>query len=289
VPLALEGAEEGLESGDMLFACFNLSSYVIYRAVCGEPMQDVIGIARAHLDRNAGLVMNARFHLILEMQYAKALAGMTSDPLSLSDDEFDETRDLSSICETELANQIGYYLVAKLKQHVLFADWAGAASWARKADDLLPAFEGQVAEFEFVQYKTLAALQRATELAQGASYRLIDEALQGVEQMQIWASLCPDNFEHKAHLLRAVHADVSGDFSTAQKHFELATELAEANGFPMDSALAHEFWGRMLLGRGAREACLDRIRISTERYASLGADAKCEHLRQEFAVGSHVL
>src|SRR5436853_5105690 len=109
LPLTRDAFEAGLASGDILFGCFGLSSYVIYEAALGRPLADVMQSARVHLGRNGRRVSNAAFHLVLELQFAKALAGLTVDPLVLTDAEHDEARDLASICDTELGNQIGYY------------------------------------------------------------------------------------------------------------------------------------------------------------------------------------
>src|SRR5262249_24346232 len=112
---SLEAAERGLSSGDILFGCYNLSAHVVYLAAAGAPLEQVIERGREHHGRNGRRVVNAAFHCLHEMQIAKALAGKTRAPLSLTDDEVDEERDLGSICVTDYYNQIGYYLVSRVK------------------------------------------------------------------------------------------------------------------------------------------------------------------------------
>ena len=79
-----------------------------------------------------GRVLNAAYHLVLEMQYAKALAGLTDGLLVTGDAEYDEQRDVASILETNLSNQIGYYYVTRLKLHVHGGDWVGRPGLERE-------------------------------------------------------------------------------------------------------------------------------------------------------------
>ena len=130
----------------------------------------------------------------------------------------------------------------------------------------------------------LAVFQRAAEVDHDASWVLIKEGRQCVETMQGWAQLCPENFAHKALLLEAVCEDVSGLPNPAWEHFQVAAEMADAAGFPVDAALALEFAARMRFGRGDREAATSLLEAAIEKYRAWGANAKTEHLAREFGV-----
>src|ERR1700677_4418023 len=82
-----------------------------------EPLHRVIEEADARISSIGRRVTIARFHCVLERQLARALTGQTSVPTSLTDGSFDESRDLSFICRTTNANQVGFYYVARLKLH----------------------------------------------------------------------------------------------------------------------------------------------------------------------------
>ena len=47
-----------------------------------------------------------------------------------ADAEYDDVRDINSIVDTNLSNQIGYYFVTKVKLHLHAGDWSGALEWA---------------------------------------------------------------------------------------------------------------------------------------------------------------
>jgi len=283
--LSLDGARAGFESGDIVFACFNLSSFVIYLAALGRPLDEVMKTARAHLQRNGKRVMNAAFHLILELQVAKVFAGRTVSRFNLTDAEYDEELDLASICKTELENQIGYYFVARLKIHMHFGDWQGALEWAKRARSLRPAFGGQIAEIDLVQFFTLAALGRARELSGAPARTLIEEARDGVETMRGWASRCATNFEHKALLLEGMFEGLTGAMSVAARLLQEAAIKARAGGYLNDAALAQECELRTRRWHGDVVGAQSALRGTLSAYGAWGAFGKTAYLATEFGVG----
>ena len=262
VTRSLAAAEGGLAAGDLLFGCYNLSGHVIYAAASGRRLDEVIDLARAHLARNGRRVVNAAFHCIHEMQLAKALAGRTRAPLSLTDDEHDEERDVASICASDFYNQVGYYLVSRVKLHALFGDPAGALGWADKIGALHAAIAGQVAEIDLVLFRTLA------EVDEG----LLDRAEAGQAEVARWAEGCPANFLHLSLLLRAALAAKRGARDEALAGFARAAEAAEAEGFVQHAALAHERAARLDANGPHRRAALDA-------YRRWGAEAKVAALQ----------
>lgn len=275
LPLSLEAAEGGFASGALMFACFNLAAHVIYLHASGRPLETVIDAARRHLARNGGRVKNSAFHLIHELQTAKALAGLTREPLSFTDDEYDEERDLASILQTNLSNQIGYYLVSKVKMHCHYGDWDAALDWASRAQAARQAFAGQTAEFELVQYEALAAAGQALNDGHITCVRGAPLA----SEMRAWAGLCAENFEHKAWLLEGAMAGVERDFTSALRLLQAAAAAAETRGYLQDQALALE-WKAIVLHRIERyaDACASREQCA-QIYTRWGAGAKAQWLR----------
>ncbi|MEO8653241.1 MAG: AAA family ATPase, partial [Ramlibacter sp.] len=193
--LVAEAADVGFANGDLMYASFNNSAYVIHLAHAGRPLSEVMDVARRNYARNGRRVLNSAFHCILELQLAKAFAGLTRAPLSLTDDEYDEERELASVFQTEMHEEAGGYLVVKARLHYLFDDAEGALGFAGRAAPYLPAIVGQVAESELAEFRALALLSQAQALGQSAApeaadvrARLIGEARGGIEQIRRWAA-----------------------------------------------------------------------------------------------------
>lgn len=266
--ISLDAAERGFAAGNLLYACFNLAGHVIYQQAAGVHLDTVIDTARRHLARNGGRVKNSAFHLIHELQVAKALSGLTDDLCSFSDAEYDEARDLASILDTPLSNQIGYFLVSKLKVHTLAGHWQEALAWAERAETMRQAFGGQTAEFELVQYAALAFAGLALETGALPDPRAAALA----DQMRAWAVLCPANFAHKARLVDGALALTAGDRSAALDALMQAASEAGAAGYAQDQALALEWATRA----GVSDALRER---AAEAWQACGAMAMAQRLR----------
>lgn len=276
-----QGADAGFKSGDITYACFNLSLTVVLKSTAGVVLDDVIKTAVDNAGRNNQMVVNAAFHLKHEEQVAKALKGLTSSLTSLTDEKYDEEKDIASICETDLFNQVAYYYVSKLKLHVHAGNWTEAIEWGNKALPLLPAFFSQPGYMELEQYYAIAALYMAMNNKEDAA-AMMDAADKSIEKFNAWMKHCPGNFLHKALLLQAIKAAADNKLNVAEKMFADAAANADKAGFIQDSALAWEHLMRM-----QKKHNLDykkSLQHALKAYENWGAAAKIEYLKQQFAV-----
>lgn len=277
--IALKAAEVGFENQDVLFGCFNLSAHVIYRQVCGTPLEEVMATASEFLKRNGKRVMNAAFHLIHELQVAKALAGLLENPLVLTDREYEEGNDIAYILNTELGNQIGYYMVSKIKLGVHFGNLQEAVSWAENTEQVLPAFKGQVAEIEYVQFKTLALMLHQYE-GGTASESVSGEIQKGMETISGWSENCPENFLHRLWLLQGLRSGLEGDVDQGISRLTEAAERAARHGYVNDEALAWEYATYLQKRNSLPMPALDR---ALESYARWGAHGKIAYLKEQYS------
>lgn len=279
LPLSLLAAKAGLASGEILFACFNLSAYVVHLAAIGRPLTEVTAAARSHGTLNGDRVHNARFHLIQELQFAKALAGQTTDLLSLSDNEYDETNDLSYVCDTEFGNQIGYYFITKLKLHVHTGDWQGALAWADRVTPVLSSVAGQTGEIDLVQFQGLAALLGVLATGEGQNSPLWPIVEQSVRQLRRWAAHCPANFLHKVLLLEAVREGIIGQSADVDSLFQEAVDQARRVDFGNDLALTFEYW---LCSQHQTNRPLLALQPALDAYRQWGAEGKVTYLTNKY-------
>lgn len=280
IPLSYTGADAGFKSGDIIFACFNLSLTVVLKGTCGKPLHEIIQTATDHFIRNNNAVINAAFHLMHEEQVAKAFQGRTSGYTSLTDEKYDEEKDIASICKTDLFNQIAYYMVSKMKLNVHFGNWNEAIGWGEKSFPLLPAFANQPGHIELEQYYSMAALYKAAESEGEIAANFSNIAATGIDTINGWAKLCPSNFLHKALLLEAIHEGLGGNSTRAEIQFAQASEMALASGFIQDAGLAFEHLVRMKKRIG--EAYSNELQSAIAAYQSWGADGKVRYLRELF-------
>jgi serine/threonine protein kinase/predicted ATPase len=270
------GAEAALGAGDFLYYGFNHAAYVVFLAASGAPLADVIHTAEVHLDQIARRVLVAHFHCVLERQFARALAGLTRGPLSLTDDLFDEDRDLASICRTTNANQIGYYHTCRLKLHYYRGDAREALACADRALNLLPAIKGQAAEIDLILFQALALL--AADFRDRVGVGHLEAARAHRATLARWAVDCTANFEHKLRLLDAEIARAEGRDGDAASAYVEAAHSADTFGFTQHSALAWELAGRHHARRGDATAARGAFGEALSRYQVWGASTVVDRL-----------
>jgi len=212
----------------------------MYLSFSGAPLQQVVQEANRQMERIGGRVRVAAFHCLLERQLALALQGRTAHRLSFSDEKYEEERDVGSICATSNYNQIGYYCVAKMRLHYYYGDYEAAVRYAERALPILPAFQGQVGEWEFVFYRALASLARAQELSDADRDSFLKTAEELLAKFELWASIGPSNFAHKRDLIRAELLHARNERELAAAAYEAAVISAAESGFIHDEALANE-------------------------------------------------
>ena len=252
LPVFREAVHTGFEESDITYACFSAGALPIFLRAAGAPLDDVAEQAERSLERIDGRVAVAAFHCRLERQMARALAGRTIDPSSLTDETFDEA-DIAGICETDNQTQICYFYSAKLRLHYLRGDYGRALRYAEKAAPLLTSFQGQVEEAEWLVFYGLALAACVGGAAGEARARLLGKAAEICKTFRKWADACPANFLHKALLLEA-EMSVAAGRDDSEATYRRAAESARSYGFQQYAGLAHERAAAALAGLGDEEA-----------------------------------
>ncbi|HWF72980.1 MAG TPA: AAA family ATPase [Solirubrobacteraceae bacterium] len=270
-----ENARLGFEYGDVMFGCYNSAGYVVLMAASGAPLADVIAAGKASSEEIAGRVVSAGYHAVHEPQLAKALAGRTVDRLSFTDrpeeGTVEEARDLASITRTDLYDQIGAYMISKLRLHFLYREYRRAVSYGERAEQVLPSFAGQVFEADFTFYFALALFARYRETGEED---LLARAQVLAERVAGWEHHAPHVFAHKTLALAGAQARARGDDRSAAELFGRAAAAAEEIGFTHHVALGYELAGRSLLDAGEPEAARAMLGKSRDAYQQWGAAAK---------------
>ncbi len=276
VPIALASAEAGMPVGDRLYVCFALATATVLHAQSGAHLDEVIEMSARHGERIGPHSSAAAFHNRLEGQVAKALAGRTRSPASLTSDDCDET-DLAAILRTSNFTAVGCYHAAKLRLQYLAGRPKPALRSAERARALLPAYVGLVAQIELTLYGALARLADIADDDDPASRAgALAAARDGLAELERWATRCPQNFAAMAELVRGELGSAEGDHAAADAAFALAEERAAAEGLVHLAALACERRGHAALSDG--RAPSPWFAAAAEHYAAWGALAKAREL-----------
>ena len=280
---AREGARVGLQENDVLYGCFNAAAHVMYLNFSGAPLQQVVQEADRQMSHIAGRVRVAAFHCLLERQLALALLGRTEHRLSLSDEQAttkSATSPPSAAPRTTTRSATTAW--PRCGCTTTTETTRPRCVIAEQALPILPAFQGQVGEWEFVFYRALATLARAQEVGDAEREPLLRAGEELLAQFEGWASVAASNFAHKRDLIRAELQRARQDHDAAVAAYEAAVASATASGFVHDLALAHERAALFHHAAGDEDKARMHFQAALNAYESWEAWAKSAAIRENF-------
>ncbi len=270
------GANAGLASGKILYGCYNHAAYVTMLAASGEPLDRVAEEAESRLALIGRRVLIARFHCVLERQLARALTGQTTGPLSLTDETFDESRDLAFICRTTNVSQVGFYHVARLKLLYYRGEHRQALLAADMAQAIWESFARQPAEVDLVFFRALALLATVSSEPEAKRPALLETVRNHLAALRRWSLDCEANFAHKALLVEGELARAEHRDAEALRLYDEAARSASAGRFLQHTALARELEARQLARIGQDAGAV--LQAAIEAYQEWGATALADRL-----------
>ncbi|WP_051391017.1 trifunctional serine/threonine-protein kinase/ATP-binding protein/sensor histidine kinase [Paraburkholderia mimosarum] len=275
--------EAANESGDLTGAVYSCSHLNTGLLAAGDPLEQVQreierGLAFAQKMQCGAFVDG----ISVQLGLVRTLRGLTPTFGRLDDVDFDEDRIERGFTEkADTAIAECWYWVRKLQARFFAGDYGAAIDAALRARRLLwssPSFE--TAEYCF--YGALcraAAFDTATADERRAH---LDALADHQRQLEMWADICPENFENRAALVGAEIARIEGRALDAQTLYERAIRSAEANGFVHNEALANELAARFYSTRGFAKVARVYLQDAHDAYLRWGADGKARQLEQRY-------
>ncbi len=282
-PMLLEGHRESMKGGDLLFAGFNLNVAITQQCMYSGSLEETLQF----LEKNEGYLLRLNNpHTITEItalrQMLRQLSGLTKNPSTFDDDEFNENEFLRYIIEIDDPIPIGFYFAFKLKALFIMGSYEKAFALSEEAERRIGATWGQFvfAEHSFFHFLTVA--RRLPDIHGKEKHRWQRDLNKKLKLMKKWANFCPENFRHKQLLMEAELARLGKPTPEAQRLYEEAVASAREAGFPLNAALGSELAGRFQLELGQDGEAAKWIRTAREGYAKWGADAKVKAIDEEF-------
>ena len=267
-----------------------------YFASASASVWSAATVAEWEAEAASGLAMDERTGndttaatLLAYRQAARALAGRTLHPGTLSGDGFDADAHLAALGPNVTAKANYHWCCAHLA--AVFGDRVGLDEHSAALMPLL-AYVGatQVTTGAHLLRGLACAWRLRVETAPPAGPSGADQggpsAAAELEQCRAWlasrAGDFPGTFAPMVSLLDAEGAWASGDLDTAAQAFERACAQAEVADLPGPQALVLERYGRLLLERGLDQLAGLALQRARWRYAQWGAVAKVAALDEEF-------
>ena len=111
---------------------------------------------------------------------------------------------------------------------------------------------------------------------------ILEKIEKNQEDMKLWASHCPENFQNKYDLVEAEKAQILGKNWQAQEFYDKAIQGAKKSEFIHEEAIAYERASEFYFALGREEFGKLYLRNAHHCYSRWGAKAKVKQLEEEY-------
>ncbi len=275
------GYQCGVESGEFEWAgytAFKICQYSLFIGTELTALEREMKVWSQDLQR---LQQNMGVNLVeVTRQTALNLRGQSDNPCRLVGEAIDEERLLPIYLADNNGYGLHYFYLNKLILCCLFEEFELAVTYTNHASEYLGTVTAALAVPVFHLYDSLARLALYPHLDKSEQDNILGKIAANQEKMRIWAHHAPMNHLHKFYLVEAEQNRVLGEKLEAIEMYDRAIAVAKANGYIQEQALANEFAAKFYLAWGKEKVAAGYMQEAYYCYASWGALAKTNHLKE---------
>ncbi|MGC8453003.1 MAG: trifunctional serine/threonine-protein kinase/ATP-binding protein/sensor histidine kinase [Cylindrospermopsis raciborskii] len=270
----------GMETGDLEHVGYASAIYNQNKFLIGENLTSLLQELETHINlmyrfKQQGAVL---VHLIWKQLVLELL---NYDPSSGSfHNSFDNIELLSILIQSKASTLIFTFYLAKTIFFYLFHNYQKSLEAALQMTQHLNYVSTQIGCSQYNFYYSLVLLGECSQKSNSNQENLekYEKYLQTVkvsqESMAIWASKCPENYQHKYDLIAAEMARVLGNHWQAGELYDQAIMGARKNRYIQEEALANELAARFYLNCGRKKIAQTYLIDSYYCYLNWGAKSK---------------
>ena len=264
--------EAGRDSGDLFHMGCAAAGRMMSLQMRGAPLVEIEReacalsalLARNGLREALGVVAAAR-------QAARDLRGVTRSAGSWHDGDYDEAAECRAWSSFGARHFAHYCHLARAQSFYLWGQLDGAARALRAAKRLAAESKGMLHSAEQVFLEALVVAARGAEQPAHERLRARVGLGRAVRKLDGWAKHCPENFQHRAELVRAEADRAAGRERAALAGYARAADSARRFGHVHLQGLSHLLAARLHALRGAaseRDRQLELARASFHRWGA---------------------
>jgi PAS domain S-box-containing protein len=269
----------GVESGDMIIACFSYNHIITDLILRGDPLDEVWRESERGLDFARKAKFGAVIDVILSQQrFIETMRGHTAHFSSFSDTTFDETSFEAELIEDGMSTKLCWYWIIKLQARCISGDYDAALCASANAEALLWSSFAHIQLLDYHYYTALALASSYPMVAPERQPELRERLRVHLRQLQEWAECCSTTFRDKHALVAAETARIEGRELDAEQLYEEAIRFARENGFVHNEGIANELAARFYGTRGFQTIAFAYLRNARYCYFRWGAAGKVRQL-----------
>ncbi|MEH1945937.1 MAG: AAA family ATPase [Nostoc sp.] len=283
LPTLKDGYTTGIETGDFLYAGYNVTGYA-YNALFAGVEVNALSSELAAYNAVLAQIKQDSAHIYSDMvrQTVEHLRETVSQPDCLTGTIYDETLMLPKHQQDNDLTSIAIVYIYKLLLAYYFGNYQAALDYITPVKSHLMGVSGMVfiPNFHFYAALThLAVFPTQPEVEQAELLAAIATHQTALHQ---WAHNAPMNYLHKWYLVEAERCRVLGEKVAATEHYDRAIALATEHQFIHEAALANELAAKFYLDWGKERIAQEYMTNAYYGYARWGAKAKVADLETRY-------
>ncbi|MDY7231069.1 trifunctional serine/threonine-protein kinase/ATP-binding protein/sensor histidine kinase [Hyalangium rubrum] len=277
--LLQDAFRHGLMRGDFRTACYCCDNMLLDMLFQGRELGEVYQESVARLDfvRKANYE-DIGFFIVLIQRYVQQMRGLSDGFDTLDGEGFSEAEVEAKLESRGLPIVSCVYLIHKTRARFM----AGAYEEARQASSIaaehLGMLSGIILQADFYLYRSLTLAACFRESPAPRQLEFLEAMRHHHQQLNLWASLCPENFRAPERMVAAELARVTGRPEEAMRFYEEAMHAAREYGHIEHGALSAELAARSWKERGMSRVAVTYAREAWESYRQWGAEGKARQL-----------
>ncbi|MGK3985124.1 AAA family ATPase [Sorangium sp. So ce136] len=281
--LARSAFHHAVLSGDFQVACYCCNHIVTDRISLGHDLADVYreSVARLDFQRNAGF-RDVQDITLPAQRFVQQMRGLTRSFETLDGDGFDEAAFEAALTPDRMSTMRCWYWILKMQSRYMAGAYEEAARIAPRATELIWASTSHIQLVDFHLYRSLTLAACFHDATPEEQREHLEAMRQSQQQLEEWASSCPENFRAPERLVSAELARVSGRPDEAMHLYEEAIQSAREHGFLQNVGLANELAARSWRERKLPFIAAAYAREAQDAYRQWGADGKVRHLEAQW-------
>ena len=281
IPTLKEGYLAGMETGDFLYAGYNIFNYFYDNFFAGvrlddwEPEIENYCVVLEQVKQDSPLT-----YLKIKKQLVHNFREIVKQPDLLRGTDYDETLMIPKHHQDNELTALAVVYIYKMILAYLFGNYSHALVYIPQANRNLMAVGGTIyiPVFHFYAGLTYLALgSTQSEIEQANTLVLVENHQKILAQ---WAHHAPMNHQHKVDLIEAEKCRVLGKNYEAGDWYDRAIAGAKENEYIQEQALANELAAKFYWAWGKEKVAAGYMQEAYYCYARWGAKAKIDHLEK---------
>ncbi|MEH2076908.1 MAG: AAA family ATPase [Nostoc sp.] len=283
LPTLKDGYTTGIETGDFLYAGYNVAAYACNGLFAGVEV-DTLSSELAVYNAVLAQMKQDSAHIYSDMvrQTVEHLRETVSQPDCLTGSIYDETLMLPKHHQDNDLTSIAIVYIYKLLLAYYFGNYQTALDYITSVKSYLMAVSGMFFTSIFHFYAALTHLALFPTQPDAEQAKLLAVAITHQTALHQWAQNAPMNHLHKWYLVEAERHRVLGEKAAASECYDQAIALAKAHQFINEEALANELAAKFYLDWGKKRIAQEYMIEAYYGYARWGAKAKVADLEKRY-------